>query len=182
MRMSARRQMPGRSLEREWAMVTVALEFFETNKQRHRLADDHAAADDDGFRAVGVDAGNFQQLHAAGRGAGDEAGRVFEHELGDVFRVEAIDVLARVDLADDGFLVDVLGRRRLDEDAVDGGVGVEIADDLEQFLLGGFRGQFDFQRVESELGAGAGFRADIDLRRGIAADQHHGEAGPDALG
>ena len=49
-------------------------------------------------------------------------------------------------LADDGFLVDVLGRRRLDEDAVDGGIGVEIADDLEQFLLRGFRRAVRFSR------------------------------------
>ena len=36
---------------------------------------------------------------------------ILEHEFGDVFRVEAIDILARIDGADDGFLVDVLGRR-----------------------------------------------------------------------
>ena len=36
--------------------------FFGNQKQRHRLANDHAAADDHGFGAVGFDAGDFEQL------------------------------------------------------------------------------------------------------------------------
>ena len=97
MRMSARRQMAGRSLEREWAMVTVALEFFETNRSAIGLPTIMLRPMTTASAPLVSMPETSQQFHAAGRGAGDEAGGVFEHELGDVFRVEAIDVLARID-------------------------------------------------------------------------------------
>lgn len=84
---------------------------FGNEEHGHWFANDHGAADNDGFRALSLDAGDFQQFHATCRGAGDEAAGVFEDELGDVFRVETIDVFAWVDGADDGRLIDVGGRR-----------------------------------------------------------------------
>ena len=120
------------------------------------------------------------RLHAAGRRARHETAGVFEHELGDVFRVESIDVLARIDGADHGLLVDVFRRRTLDEDAVDGGIGIQITHDLQEFFLGGLGGQLDLAREKAKLGAGAGLRADIDLGRGVRADEHDGKAGRDA--
>lgn len=130
---------------------------FCHEKECHGLADDHGATDDDGFCASGFDACFLEEEEAACGGAGDEAGGVFEGELGDVFGVEAVHVFAWVDGAHDFFFVDVLGWRRLDEDAVDGGIGVEFGDDFEEFGLGGFGGEGDFTRVEAEFGTGADF-------------------------
>ena len=64
----------------------------------------------------------------------------------------------------------------MDEDTVDGGVRIEIADDLEQLFLSGFRGQFDLARVKAEFAAGADLGADINFRRRVLADEHDGEA------
>ena len=63
-------------------------------------------------------------LAAQGR-AGDKSIRIAEGHLGDVDRVEPVDVLARVNCLDNGALVDVRRRRGLHEDAVNRGVRVE---------------------------------------------------------
>ena len=62
------------------------------------------------------------------------------------------------------------------------GSALSCADDLHQFVLRGVGGQFDLARVEAELGTGAGFGADINLGRGVLADEHDGESGDDAFG
>ena len=95
--------------------------------------------------------------------------------------METVHVFAGIDGADHGLFVDVLWRRRLHEDAVDSGVGVEIGDHFEQFFLSCFRGQLDLHRVETEIRAGAGFRAYINSRGRIIADKHDGEAGRDSF-
>ena len=69
-------------------------------QQRHRLADDVAAADDDGARAGDGHAILLEQLDHAGRRAGDQPLAVL-HETPDVLRREAIDVLGRVDGLED---------------------------------------------------------------------------------
>lgn len=71
--------------------------------------------------------------------------------------MKAIDVFAGVDGVDDGGFVDVFWWGRLDEDAVDCWVCVEIGDDFEEFFLGGLLGELDFHGMEAEIGAGAGF-------------------------
>ena len=50
--------------------------------------------------------------------------------------MEAVDVLDRIDGADDAALVDLRGQRQLDEDAVDRVVGVQLRDEVEQLALG----------------------------------------------
>ena len=95
--------------------------------------------------------------------------------------MEAIDVFAGIYSADDGFFIDVFRWGRLDEDAVDCGVGIEIGDDFEEFCLGGFGREFDFDRVETEIGAGAGFGTDVNGGGGIVSNQHNGEAWSDAF-
>lgn len=108
------------------------------------FAYEHAAAEDYRFCSFGVDFRAFEEFDAAEGGAGDEAGGVFQDELGDVLGVESIDVLFWVKGEDDCFFADVLGERELNENAVDCGVCVEIRDYFEEFFLGGFLGELDF--------------------------------------
>ena len=96
--------------------------------------------------------------------------------------MKAVDIFARIDRADDFLFVDVFRWWRLHEDTVDRGVGIEIAHDLQQFVLRGARGQLDLARKNSELAAGADFRSDIHMRGRIIADQHDREAGRGAAG
>jgi hypothetical protein len=72
-------------------------------------------------------------------------------------------------------------RGGLDEDAVDGGVGVEIGDDGEEIVLRGGCGEGDVAREEAEIAAGADLGADVGLGGGVIADDDDGEAGDDAL-
>lgn len=137
--------------------------FFADEEVGHGFADDHAAPDDDGVFAGGFDAVGFEEFHAAERGAGDEAFVFFKDEFGDVDGVEAVDVFARVDGEDDGFFVDVFRGGALDEDAVDAVVGVELPDEVDELVLGGFGGQGPFLGVDAEFGAGFDFGADVDL-------------------
>ncbi len=103
---------------------------------RHRLADDVRAADDDHVCALGLHVGGREELLDAVGRTGLEAG-VAGDEAADVLGVEAVDVLRRVDGAQDRPVLDVVGDRHLDENAVDILVGVEVLDGVVQF--GGVR-------------------------------------------
>ena len=109
-----------------------------------------------------------------------EAIGVAERELGDVDGMEAVHVLARVDGLDDGALVDVRRGRRLDEDAVNGGVGVERLNERDEFGLRSRGGQFVLYRVHAEFVAHLVLRPHIGARSGVVAHEHDGEAGDDA--
>ena len=97
-------------------------------KQRGGLADNQTAAEHHNVFARERDAGAVEQLHDAGGRAGDETGVVLLREFAEIQRVETIDVFVRRDAAEDGEFVEVFRQRRLDEDAVDSGVGVELID------------------------------------------------------
>src|SRR3981081_4426868 len=83
---SARRRTSGRSRVLEWQIVTVALACMKrrdmglpTMAVRARaagrgLADEVAAAEDDGVGAFDLDFVAAQNFHAAGGSAGDQAG------------------------------------------------------------------------------------------------------------
>ena len=61
---------------------------------------------------------------------------------------------------------------------MDGRIGVEVADNLEQLRLGGFGRQGMLDRMEAAFLGRARFRRDVDLARRILADDHHGQARP----
>ena len=86
----------------------------------HRLADDVAAADDDGALAINRDASELEHAQAAKRRARHEAG-LARHETADIDGMEAVDVLLRADALEDLRLMrgNLLGQRQLYEDAMD---------------------------------------------------------------
>ena len=99
-----------------------------------------------------------------------------EGEPSGVHRMEAVDVLGGADRLDHGVLVEVVGHRQLDEQPVDGVVGVDLGDEREQRLLARVRRQVVIERLESGLPRGLVLAADVDLRGGILADEDRGEA------
>ena len=106
-------------------------------EQQHgqRTTDDIAAADDDGLLAFDGNVGAAQDLHASGRGAGDEAGTLGA-EIADVGGVEAVDILIRRDGEQDALGIDVGGQRKLDENAIDFIAGIELLDEGDEFVGG----------------------------------------------
>ena len=94
---------------------------------RHRLADDVGAADHHRLHAGERGMHRFRQPHAAERRARHQR-RQAARQPPDIERVEAVHVLGRVDGGDDLVCVDLRRQRQLHQDAVDVGVGVELAE------------------------------------------------------
>ncbi len=76
--------------------------------------------------------------------------------------------------------VDVTRQRKLDENAVDGGIGVEAVDDRQQRVLRDVGGVGLQDGVHAEFCAGLGLHARVEFGGGVVADEHDGEAGHDA--
>ena len=128
-RMSAWRQSAGRSRVREWAMVTVqsARSSSCATGRPTRFERPITTAWLAGQRAQRV----VQQHRAAERRAGH---REVERRAGrdraqpaDIDRMEAVDILVRIDGQQHVRGVDVLGQRQLHQDAVHAGSALSLA-------------------------------------------------------
>ena len=100
----------------------------EQELEGQRTADMIRSADDHRVLPLGIHADSPQQgHHAEGR-----AGAQHRDALGqpaDGIGVKPVDVLHRTDVLDDRQLVDVRRQRQLHENAVDGGIVVELGDE-----------------------------------------------------
>ena len=90
--------------------------------------------------------------------------------------MEPVDVLRRVQRLDRLRLVEMLRQRRLDEDAVDRVVVVQLLDDRDQLLLRDVCREPPVVRADSHPLRRLVLAADVDVRRGIVADEHGREA------
>lgn len=102
-----------------------------------READDLAAADHDGILSGNLVIGILKKPYDSHRGARDNARgvRPLLPKGGRVQRMETVHVLGLGYGFDHLRLADLLRKRKLDEDAVNGVVGVELGDLVEEFLL-----------------------------------------------
>src|ERR1700735_1180402 len=148
-------------------------------EEGHGLADDIAAAADGGVRAFDLNFAAAQDFHHAERGAGDEIGTTGD-EAADVEGMEAVDVFRRIDCFEDFLSVNLRGKRKLHQDAVDIVAAIQIFDDGEKFAGadGGVRG--DVETGEAEFFGGGDFAGDVDFGGGIFTDEDGGEAGTDS--
>src|ERR1041385_126254 len=225
MRMSALRVIAGRSREREWQTVTVALPpgpswrrraaiGFPTMLERAtitawgplaslpervsiccppsggggargvgggrlRLRDDVGAADDPGVGPLRLYPRADQHLLHAERGGGAEGGGVAHGELAHVHRVEAVHVLGGRNPEQHLPAVDLLRQGELDQETVDGGVGVQAVHLREQLRLGGAGGEPDRLGVHPRLATGVALALHVGAAGGVVPDDHHGESGLD---
>ena len=168
---------------REWQMVTVA--WRSSSRKRDRLADQVAAPDHDGARALQLDAGGVEQAHDAerrARAAGRRARRPGGPGSAGAGRRRpwpdrrASRIAARVD---------VRRQRELDEDAV--GVGARVqraAPARSSSCVRRGRRQLVRDRRDAALGAGLALVAHVGRRGGVVADQHGRQSGraSEALG
>src|SRR5205807_9480323 len=86
-------------------------------EKRHGLADDVAAAEDDGVSALDLDFVAAQNFHAARGSARDQAGTSAD-EAAEIDGVEAVHIFGGVDGFKNALGIDLLGKRELDENAV----------------------------------------------------------------
>ena len=89
--------------------------------------------------------------------------------------------LAGIDGVDDRAQADGRRQRHLDDDAVDGRVGVELPDRVDDRCLGRLAFELDEARIDADLRAAAQDLLEIDGRRRVAPDDHDGEAGRPTL-
>ena len=96
--------------------------------------------------------------------------------------MKTVDIFCGLDSFENFFGVDLFGERKLDEDAVDVVVAVEIVDEFKH-VLGCGRGERRVQPTgDAELFAGGDFAFDVELGGRIFSDEDGGETGTDALG
>ena len=101
------------------------------------LADDVAAADDDGVLAGDGNVAALENLDDSGGRAGRERGTAGLQAAG-VDGMKAVDIFLGRDGIEQRLGVDLRGQRQLDEDAVDVVAGVELGDEGEH-VFGGDR-------------------------------------------
>ncbi|MGY3032469.1 hypothetical protein ACVIIV_001639 [Bradyrhizobium sp. USDA 4354] len=154
-------------------MVTVAFSFSSSCTSGR--ADQIGAADHDGVHAFERGMHAFGQNNAAERRAGRQRLEAAGEPAG-IVRMQAIDILGRIDGVDDGLGVQPLRQRQLHENAVHGGIAVELCDQRQQIALRDVGRQLVLERGHAG-GLGLGMLGtDIDLAGGVVADQHHREA------
>ena len=121
--MSARPTWPARSRVREWQTVTVASSLTSRNAAGMPTTADRPMTTAS-LPAISMP-GAAQDLDR-GVGRRRQEAVVAEAQEAGVERVDAVDVLGRVDGVDDRAQADRRRQRHLDDDAVDGGVVVEL--------------------------------------------------------
>ena len=144
----------------------------------HRLAHDLAAPDDHGSRSGDGNAAAPEHLDHSGRRAGSKQ-RAALHEAADIDRMKAVDVLGRVEGIEHPLRRATSHRarqRRLDQDSVVHVAGIEVRNELQDFVDGSRRGKA--LEINPQAGFRAGFDlvADVNVRRGIVSDENHAEA------
>ena len=148
----------------------------------HGFADDVAAAEDHDLGAAGGDAAADEQLMDAGGGTRHKAVGIAEKQFADVQRVKAVDILVGRHGGEDVGFIDLRWQGRLYKDAVQGGVGVEFADELKQIFLGGVFGQDAGLGLDAEAVAGLFLHAHIDAGGGVFPNADKDEARRRAVG
>ena len=133
-----------------------AVEPFAREQVGGRGAHYVGAADDHAVFAGGLDVVALEEGADSHGGGGDEALFAEDH-ASDVDRCEAVHVLVGRDGVNDLLLVDVLGQRELDDEAVDVWVVVEEVDGFEELLFGGLLAHAVYARGEAYLVAGLFF-------------------------
>ena len=147
---------------------------FIEQQLHQRTADQIGAADDDGVHAFQRGMHAFGQDDAAERRAGRQRGKAAGEPPG-IVRMQPVDVLGGIDGVDDGFGMQRFRQRQLHQNAVHGGIAIELCDQRQQIGLRDVGRQHVLERRHA---GGLGLlvlAADIDLAGRIAADQHHRE-------
>jgi len=98
-------------------------------EERHRFTNNVAAAEDDGVGAFDGNIVAAKDFHAAGGSAGDEAFAAAD-EFAKTDGMKSVDVFCGVDGFENSFRIDLFGKGKLDEDAVDVVVTIEIVDEF----------------------------------------------------
>ena len=88
-----------------------------------------------------------------------------------IHNMEPVDILVRGNGIDHRCFVNLVGKRQLDENAVDTFVGIEVFDDRQQFGLAGVRCKTMFDRPHASRGGALDLVAHIDRACRVVTDK-----------
>ncbi len=148
-------------------------------EKSHGLADDIAAAEDGCVRTFDWNFAAAEDFHHAERSARDEIGASGD-EAADIEGMEAIDIFGGVDCFENFLCVNLCGKWKLDENAVDVVAAIQILDDGEQLAGADCSGRREVETGEAEFFAGCDFAGDVDFGGGVFTDEDGDQAGADA--
>ncbi len=145
-------------------------------QERGGHPDDGRAADHERVLAGDLDAGAPQDLDRR-VGRRREEAVIAEAEEPRVEWMDPVDVLGRIDRVDDAPQTDRRRQRHLDDDPVDGRVGIEGRDGIDHRRLGRLPFELREPRFDPDLGAATQDLLEIDGRWCVPSDDHHRQAG-----
>src|SRR6267378_7112911 len=150
-------------------------------EKRYGLADNVAAAKDDGVGAFDFNVIAAQDFHAPRRCASHETGAPAD-EAAEVHGVKSVNVFGGIDRFQDALDIHLRGKRELNQDAVNVVVAVQIFDN-GKYIEGAHRGwRRDEGTRESDFLAGGDFALDVELRSRIVPHEDGCEARANAGG
>ena len=147
---------------------------------RQRLADDVAAADDDGMLAG---QGNFvviQYCHDRPWRAGRPWALAGGHQP-DVQGMQRIHILVRIDAANDNIRIDLARHRHHRQNTADFRIPVQLFDQFQNLLLGRFPRQGRQMIGNAEIAAQFPQPLGVNDRGVIVADQQHRQSAGNLL-
>ena len=89
--------------------------------------------------------------------------------------MEAVNILIRIDQRQHARFIQMLWKRKLHEDTVHAGIGIELPHGLLKRLLGAVRCKTDHHGADGGLAAGIFFISDIDLACSVFPHEHHSQ-------
>src|SRR5713226_10355138 len=149
-------------------------------EQHHAFADDVAAAEDDGVDAFDGDGVAAKNFHAARRRAGDKSGAA-ANQTTEIHGMKAVNVFCGIDSFENALSVDLGREGKLDENAVDGVVVVQVLDEAQHLVGGDGGGRRVHPTGQAELLARGDLGFDVELRSGIFTDENGSQAWANAL-
>src|SRR4029077_187743 len=99
-------------------------------EQGHGLAHDVAASEHDCVRTFDGDVAATQNFHAARGSAGHES-RTATDQTAEIHGMKSVDVFRGIDGFEDKFAIDLRRQWELDENAIHGGIAVQVVDKLQ---------------------------------------------------
>ena len=90
--------------------------------------------------------------------------------------MEPVDILDGRDAAEHQRRVELLGQRKLDEDAVDRVVGIELGEQLLEMARIDVGREAVVEAGDAHLLGGFVLARNVDVRSGILADEHRGQS------
>ncbi len=145
-------------------------------QERRRHPDHRGSTDHHGVLTRDLDARPAQDLDRGVRGCRQEP-VVAEAQQAGIERMDAVDVLGRVDRIDDRAQPDRRRQRHLDDDAIDGRIGIEVAERGDHRVLGRFTFELDELGVDPDLRAAAQDLLEVDGRGCVAPDDEDRQPG-----